>query len=335
MRFAGRKVAVTGGTGYLGGAVVRDLVREGAEVTVLARRPEAAAHLAGRPGVRLAKADVARPETLDLAGHDTVVHAAAWVAFGIPKRKRERFWKTNVDGTRHVVEAARKAGVARFVHVSSIAALGDTRGTVADESFVPGEGHRSFYEVTKRAAHAVALAADSPELAVSAVMPAVIVGLPAPWQDGGRASVRGPMDGLLDRFAAGRWLPTPSGDGPTSFVHVDDVAEGVLLAALRGGGPYLLTDTDCTFHEFFARLGRAIGRPEPRARVPLPVLRAALWTMERTYHALGKVPPASTELAASLAADMRYDSSKARKDLGWEPDLWGKLRRDYLLLAQA
>lgn len=327
MDLAGRRVLVTGGTGYLGGALVRAFVARGAAVTALARRPEAAPHLAGRPGVTLAKGDVTDPASLDLAGHDVVVHAAAWVAFGIPKGKRDRFWATNVGGTQNVVDACRRAGVTKLVHVSSVAALGTTGPTVADESFVPGPYHRSYYETTKRAAHEAALAAT--DLDVAAVMPGVIVGKAAPWPDGAPATGRGPFDVLLERFAAGKLPVGVAGDKAHPYVHVDDVADATVEAALRGHGAYLLVDENLTLRGLLEGLAERTGRRAPRIGVPAVALWPAFAAAQAFYHVQGKVPPVSTELVASLAHEMRFSSARARKELAWAPDLFGKLARDY------
>lgn len=327
MGLAGKRVYLTGGTGYIGGAVVRDLAASGAEVTVLARRPHLAPHLTGRVGVTLVKGDVADPSTLDLSGHDVVIHAAAWVAFGIPKAKRERFWATNVGGTTAVVEAARKGGVKKLVHVSSVAAFGETGPTAATESFVRGPSHRSFYEETKRAAHDVALAAT--DLDPVAVMPGVVVGKARPWPDGRPASGRGPFDVFLERFSTGKLPAVVAGDKVTPYVHVDDVGAAIVAATERGRGAYLLTDGDFTFRGLVEALGARTGRRAPRVGVPVAAVHAGTWLVQAFYNAQGKVPPVSTELAASLRAEMRFDSSKAKRELGWRPDLLGQLAKDY------
>lgn len=327
MGLAGKRVFVTGGTGYIGGAVVRDLVAEGAAVTVLARRPHLAPQLSGRPAVTVVKGDVTDAATLDLAGHDVAVHAAAWVAFGIPVAKRKRFWETNVEGTAAVVDAARKAGVPKLVHVSSVAAFGETGPTPADETFVRGPSHRSFYEETKRAAHDVAMAATDLDPAV--VMPGVVVGKARPWPDGRPASGRGPFDVFFQRFAAGRLPAVVTGDKATPYVHVDDVSAAIVAAAERGRGAYLLTDGDLTFRGLMEAFAARTGRKVPRLGVPVGVVHAGSWLVEKAYHAQGKVPPVATELARSLRAEMRFDSSKAKRELGWAPDLLGRLARDY------
>lgn len=317
MRFTGERVYVTGATGFIGRAIARRLVEEGAHVTALVRASSDTTALR-EIGVTLAEGNVRDPSSLDFSSHDLVVHAAAWVGMGIPKRRRPLFWETNVTGTANVLDAARRADVSRVVHVSSIAALGRTRSgvpaTEADFARRPA-WYTSYYEESKTAAHALALDALAQGLRVSIPMPGLVIG---------RGSS---FDWILQRFAAGKLPALPKGDGVKGWVHVDDTAEGILLAA-RGRGPYLLVDDCVTTTELFARLTHLADVPKPRWKVSVRTLGVAAAVVEGLYHAVGKTPPVSREVVAGLREPMTYDAARARKELAWKPDLWGRLAAD-------
>lgn len=316
-RFAGAHVFLTGGTGFIGGVLARRLVEEGARVTVLARRPERARRLR-ELGVDVREGDVTEPASIDLRDQDLVIHAAAWVAMGIPRAKRRLFWDTNVEGTANVLEAARRADVPKVVHVSSIAALARAAarpGHAASEAdYDPRPAtYASFYERTKVEAHRLA---DESGLHVAMPMPAIVLG------------PGGPFDVLFRRFATGRLPALPKGDAVKGWVHVEDAAEGVLLAALKGSGPYLLVDDCVKTSELFARLAHVVGVRAPTRRVHVRTIAAVAAVVEGAYHAAGKVPPLSSELVRGLREPMRYDSSRARKELGWAPDMWPRVAAD-------
>lgn len=318
MSLQGRRVFVTGATGFIGGVLVRHLVKRGAEVTALVR-PATDASTLEHLGARVVRGDVTEPATLDLADQDVAVHAAAWVGFGIPKGKLDLFRRTNIGGTENLVDAAERAGVAKLVHVSSIAALGAPDRMPADEETPRATFFKSEYERTKTEAHALALRAGIP---VALPMPGLVLG-----RDG-------PFDWLLRRLARGQPMALPADDAVKGWVHVDDVAEGILAAIERGRGPYLLVDENMRLTELLVRALEEAGLPIPRARVPVGVLRAGAWSLEKAYHVAGKTPPVSDEMLRALPLPMSYDSAKARKELGWRPDLVPRLARDLQAFAR-
>ncbi len=318
MRFEGRKVYLTGGTGFIGGVVARRLKEEGAHVTCLVR-PRTNAALLEHLGVKVVRGDVTEPQTLDLAGHGTLIHAAAWVGYGLPRKKLPLFRKTNVEGTRNVLEAAQRAGVAKVVHVSSIAALGATGPKAATETTPRSGEFQSEYERTKTEAHELALRAG---LATAIPMPGVVVGR------------GGPFDPLLEWVARGRLPALPGNDAVKGWVHVEDVAEGILLAALRGQGPYLLVDENMRLTELLVAACEEAGLPVPRRRVPAQLVVGAAGLVEASYKTVGKTPPVSRELLQGLTVPMSYDSGKARKELGWRPELVRRLARDLVALRR-
>lgn len=319
MRFTGRRVYLTGGTGFIGGAVALRLREEGAELTCLVR-PGTPAHRLEAMGARVVRGDVTDPATLDLSGQHVVVHAAAWVAYGVPPTKVALFRRTNVDGTQNVVEAAERAGVGKLVHVSSIAAVGPTPRGMADESAPLREAGGSEYERAKTEAHRLALKARVP---VALPMPGLVLG------------PEGPFEPVLRAVAKRRVPALPGDDAVKGWTHVEDVAEGVLLCALRGLGPYLLVDENARFTELLVAALEEAGLPIPRWRFRTGLLVAAGTLVERAYHLRERTPPFSGELLERLRVPMAYDSAHARKDLGWRPELVRRLAEDLERYARA
>lgn len=317
MRFTGRKVYLTGATGFIGGYVARRLLAEGATVTCLVRA-QTPAHDLERAGAHIVRGDITNPATLDLAGQHLLIHAAAWVGYGLPSKKLPLFRRTNVEGTRNVIHAAERAGVGKIVHVSSIAAIGATASGTATEATPRSAEPESEYAATKTEAHAIALKAAIP---TTIPMPGVVLGR------------GGPFDPLLKALARSKVPALPADDAVKGWVHVEDVAEGVLLAAAKGMGPYLLVDECARTTEVLVAALEEAGLPVPRRRIPAKLIVGAGATVEGAYKLLGKTPPFSGELLHSLTQPMRYDSTKARQELGWRPDLTKRLAADLAYFA--
>jgi nucleoside-diphosphate-sugar epimerase len=318
MRFTGRRVYLTGGTGFIGGAVARRLVEEGADLTCLVR-PKTNAGDLERLGARVVRGDVIEPATLDLEGQHVLVHAAAWVGFGLPSSKLALFRRTNVDGTENVLHAAERARVGKVVHVSSIAALGRSDHGPAAEDAPRPERFESEYARTKTEAHERALKAALP---VALPMPGVVLGL------------GGPFDPLLHALARGRVPALPGDDAVKGFAHVEDVAEGILLAALKGRGPYVLVDENMRTTEVLVAAMEEAGLRVPRLRIPSNLLIGTGAVVEGAYKTVRRTPPFSREMLQSLTVPKSYDSSRARKELGWRPELVKKLARDLAAVAR-
>lgn len=318
MRFTGRKVYLTGATGFIGGVVARKLLADGADLTCLVRAKTPAGDLE-RQGARIVRGDVTEPATLDLAGQHVLIHAAAWVGFGLPEKKLSLFRATNIGGTENVLDAARRGGVGKVVHVSSIAALGAPSQLPATEETPRPEGYRSEYERTKTEAHALALKSSIP---TSVPMPGLVVGR------------GGPFDPVLEALARGRLPALPGDDAVKGFVHVEDTAEGILLSALKGLGPYLLVDENVRLTELLVAALEEAGLRVPRRRVPSRVIVGAGSAVEGAYKLVGKTPPFSGELLHGLTVPMAYDSSRARKELGWRPELVKRLAADLAAYAR-
>ena len=244
-------IFVTGGSGFLGQHLLRTLVAAGHPVRALARSEQAAA-VVRRCGATAVPGEVADPDALrdGMAGCGTVVHAAALTSQWGP---RERFERVNVEGTAAVIEAARWAGVARFVHVSTEAVLADGRPLVRVDETRPRPARVvGEYGRTKGLAEDLVLAANSAALTTVAVRPRLV------W---------GPDDTsilpeIVRAAEAGRFAWVDGGHYLTSTCHVANVCAGIVLAAEkgRGGEAYFLTDGEpVPFRDFLTALAATAG----------------------------------------------------------------------------
>jgi dihydroflavonol-4-reductase len=236
-----------------------------------------------------------------------VIHSAGAVGFSA---EWDNYYRVNVIGTRNVLTAARRAGVRRVVHVSSIVAVGahDTP-TPLDEAVAWNLGpYRVPYVTTKRWAENAALAANGADLEVVVVNPASVIG-----PDDFTVSEFG---ALLRRFWKRRLLFHFSGGN--NFVDVRDVAEGIRLAAEKGrpGERYLLAGENVAYHAFFAEMARAAGRTMPRFCLP-SVLAPIIGYWEDRKQKRGR-PVLSSAQAALIGLYFFFDSSKASRELGFQ-----------------
>ncbi|MHC1557769.1 NAD-dependent epimerase/dehydratase family protein [Actinomycetospora sp. C-140] len=313
------KVLVTGGGGFLGGAVVDALLARGTEVTSLARG--AYPGLEAR-GVRTLRGDLADPVAAHaaVAGQDVVVHVAAKA--GLWGRDAE-FHHSNVDGTRVLLDACRDTGVGRFVFTSTPSVVhrgGDIAG--GDESLPYAEHYDSAYPRTKAEAERLVLAANGPDLATTALRPHLV------WGPGDTQLV----PRILARARAGTLRLVGDGSAVIDTTYVDDAAAAHLDAVDR-----LAPDAACAGRAYFVTSGdprpvrdlidgilRAGGLAPVTGTVPRPVAVAAGAAVETAWRLLGELvdlgePPMTRFLARQLATTHWFDISAVRRDLGYRP----------------
>ena len=300
---------VTGATGFVGGVLARQLREAGHDVVALARRPEAAERLRAL-GVDLRRGDITDRESVRsaMAGVDGVFHAAAWfkvqqgsltrgtgAASGTAEETRAAH-RTNVEGTRIVLEAMRDLGIPRGVYTSTIALYGDTRGRLVDETVRPPRPTTSLYDELKWRAHY-----EVAEPLVAAGLPLVIVQPGVVYGRGDRGPVRAAVDAYLRRR-----LPIAVASTAYSWGHVEDTAAGHRLAMERGrpGESYFLAGPSHTFVEALRIAESVTGIPAPRVVIPGIVARAAAAVVR-------------TESIRLLGATYLGSSAKAQRELGW------------------
>ena len=302
---------VTGATGFIGGQVARLLAERGDSVVALVRDPASAQTLA-RLGVELARGDVTeRASVRDaMRGADGVFHLAAWYKWGA--KDKSMAVRTNVEGTRIVLETARDLAISKTVYTSALAVYSDTQGRLVDESYRYNGPHVTEHDRTKWVAyHEVALPL------ARAGLPLVIV-LPGLTYGPGDASASG---ALLDKYSA-RKLPMVPHPSIYCWAYVDDVARAHLLAMDHGrvGESYIIAGEPHSFVDVLAVAEKLTGIKPPRLRASPRLMRMAsklLGFAERFI----SLPPAYSAEVFSATAGVTYMASneKAKRELGYAP----------------
>ncbi len=301
------RYAITGATGFVGGALARQLREAGHEVVALVRDPVRAAGLRDL-GVELVPGDLDDAAALDriCAGADGLFHVAGWYKLG--QRDPSPGTRVNVEGTRHALAAAQRNQVPKVVYTSTLAVNSDTEEQVVDETYRFTGEHLSVYDRTKAEAHDIALAFAAQGLPVVLVQPGLVYGPGDTAQTGA----------LIDQVVRGKRPLAPRGGG-VCWAHVDDVAAGHVLAMEKGGPgeSYMLAGPRATLAEGLTRVAGIAGTKGP---VVLPSRLVAATAGLMT--ALGKVVPVPPDLAGeTMRAGLAtyYGSpAKAKRELGWE-----------------
>lgn len=312
------KAFVTGGSGFVGRNLIRHLVARGDEVRALVRSP-GSARVVGGLGAAPAMGDLDDVAAMQrgMMGCDTVFHAAAEVSEWAP---REQFHRVNVAGTANALAAARAAGVKAFVHVGTEAALCNGAPLVdVDETRPLPDDPLPRYPQTKNEAERLVHAANAPEFRTVVVRPRFIWG-------NDDTSVLALLAGAVQ---AGRFRWIDGGHYPTSTAHVDNVCEGLLLAAEkgRGGEAYFVTDgAPVELREFVTRLLATRGVVPPGKSVPHGVALLFAGVIEWLWDTLGlRSPPPAQRVAVRLFGEpVTVSDAKARRELGYR----GSVSRD-------
>ena len=309
---------VTGATGFLGLNLVEQLVQDGWQVTALHRASSNLTYLRRFP-VTLAVGTVEDPVSLSAAlpaEVDAVFHVAGDVSFWRGHNERQR--QVNIDGTRHVLTAARQAGAKKFIHTSSIAAYGLPHGPFDETAPLRGKGSWIGYLNSK------ARAEQEVQKAVRRGLDAVILN---------PANIIGPYDtanwSQLFTLVAEDKLPgIPPGRAP--FCHVRDVARAHITAVGRGrtGENYILGGPLATYAEAFAVVGDLLGHPVKAKTLPAFALKLAACLSELKALPARTEPDLTREMAALLSADIRATSGKAARELGYETTSLETMLRD-------
>lgn len=304
------RVFVTGATGFIGGNLVRMLLNDGHKVRALIRPGSDQRNVAGLP-LELVTGDLSNRQNLteQILGCDAVFHVAAH--YSLWQKDRDAIYRANVTGTKHLLAAAKTAGVKRFIHTSSVAAIGvPAPGTLADEhTQTTVEALVSDYKKSKFLAEQAALEAARNGLDVVIVNPSTPIGAydikPTPTGD------------IILRFLQDR-MPAYVHTG-LNLIDVEDVARGHILAWQKGrtGERYILGNRNLTLKEMLDMLAAITGKPAPRFAVPHFLPLAVAFVDERILARwFGKTPQVSFDSVRMSQKAMYYDSAKAIRELG-------------------
>jgi nucleoside-diphosphate-sugar epimerase len=304
---------VTGGSGFVGGALIERLRAEGWDVRALARSDGAAAKVRER-GAEPVAGDLEDEAALraGAGGAEVAFHAAAKVEdWGDP----EEFDRLNVRGTEKVIAASREAGVRRLVHVGTEAALMAGQPLVGvDEDAPLRPDSPALYSSTKAKAEQLVRAANGTGLETVVIRPRFV------WGRGDTTL----LPTLVEMVRSGRFRWVGGGRHLTATTHIDNTVEGLWLGATKApaGGVYFVTDGEpVVFREFVSSMLETQGVEPPTGSVPTGVAGLAAGVSERLWRLLRRSgPPPLTRFAVWVSSqECTIDISRAERDLGYRP----------------
>jgi 2-alkyl-3-oxoalkanoate reductase len=305
------KILVTGATSLLGAAVAQRLQARGDDVTVFQRRPS-------ELGFREVLGDVSDRRAVEtaVAGAEVVIHLAARVTVVGPW---SAFAETNITGTANTLDAARAAGVNRFVYVSS-PSVANAGASLVGAPAGPANPDlaRDHYSRSKASAELLALGAVRDGFSVVAVRPHLVWG-PGDTQLIGR---------IVSRARQGRLAVIGSGAALIDTTYIDNAADAIFATAdhageLAGRALVVSNGQPRPVRELLNRIALAAGVEPPRLRVPVGVARSAGAVVERVWERLRREddPPITRFLAEQLSTAHWFDQRETRKALGWHPEV--------------
>ena len=308
------KALVTGGGGFLGRAIVEQLLARGDAVTILSRSRYPEVEALGAAGLAVDLSTDTPDLAEQIAGHDTVFHVAARAGVW---GTRESFFDINVGGTERLLAAAKQAGVRRFIYTSSPSAVwsgADEDGLSEADCPYPAE-YLAHYPESKATAERMALAASGPEMATTALRPHLIWGPRDPHL----------VPRLIER--ASRLRIIGAGNNRVGITYVDNAAYAHLLAAdalapdsANAGKAYFITDDEpVVLWQWINTLFGELGIPKVERKVSVGLAKLAGTVLEwiwRTFSRSGE-PPMTRFVAGQLSTHHHYDLSAARADFGY------------------
>lgn len=311
------RVFVTGGTGFLGGSLIRQLLEQGQDVVALVRSTSRGQALAERASSLPGRLDFTEGDITDIdsmragmSGVDGVYHLAAWYKVGANARETKMARAINVDGTRNVLQLMRELEIAKGVYTSTIAVNSNTHGVEVDESYRYDGPHLSEYDATKAAAHTVARKEIEQGLPLVIAMPGAIYG----------PDDHSSIGELIKRYLK-RKLPLLSRKAAYNWAHVDDVAAAHLLCMDKGqlGESYIVCGQRCSLVDAFALMEEICGIPKPKRSAGPGMLRFMAGFMQAFQWM--RLPSIYHPESLRVGAETTYlgNNAKAKRELGFEP----------------
>lgn len=306
-----QKVFVTGGSGFVGGAVIAALLQNGYRVTAMARSEKSMQKVSARGAVPV-KCDLSNVEAAHLAGVDAVIHSAALAEeWGTD----DQFHETNVRGTERLLQAAQDAGVKRFVFVGTEAALFDGHDlSNVDESHAYALQSPFPYSRTKALAEKLVLEANSDHFMTMAIKPRFV------WGPGDETV----LPTLLELIDKNEFMWISNGNVKTSTTYIDNLVHALILSLKngKGGQAYFVADDEIsTLREFLTSYMGTRGVIPPEKNLPKFVAVGVARIVDRTwklFHLQSK-PPIVRFTIEMLAANCTVNTAKAKAELGYKP----------------
>jgi nucleoside-diphosphate-sugar epimerase len=304
-------IYITGATGFIGERLARRLLERGEKIRCLVRSPQRAEKLQAL-GAELMVGELTDEQAHRDGMRDAKLayHLAAVYDLGIVDAAE--LTRTNVEGTRAFLSAVRSTNIPRAVYTSTNVALGPCRGADREPRDAYAGPYPSEYHRTKAEAHRLARAAQDAGLPLVIVCPSLVYG-PGDNGPGGRF-----IKDLLRRRVPGL-LSQPA---QFSYVHVDDVVDGLIAAGERGkvGEVYLLTGDPHSVNEFAAHVTGAVGRKAPMLRFPTPLARMTGSLLDAIARPTGwRFSITRENVATASVDDWAHTHDRATRDLGYTP----------------
>ena len=300
------RVFITGGTGFVGGNLVRLALQQGYEVKALVRRGSNLANLQGLD-IELVEGDLNQDMTASMRDCQVLFHVAA--CYSLWQRDRDLLYRSNVLGTENILRCAEAAGIERTVYTSSVAAIGVKENGIASESYQsPVDKLTGYYKKSKYWAEQKALAAAKAGQDIVIVNPTTPIGAwdikPTPTGD------------IIQRFLQRR-MPFYVDTG-LNLIDVSDVAQGHLLALEKGlsGDRYILGNQNLTLKQILDKLATITGMSAPKSTIPYAIPLVVAWIEEKILAPLGRKPTVAIDGVKMSRQKMFYNSSKAIAELG-------------------
>jgi nucleoside-diphosphate-sugar epimerase len=303
-------VLVTGGTGFTGSALCARLRADGHRVVAFAR-PQSRVDSLRALGVEIRLVDLGDAASVEQAFEpfDVVYHVAA--AYRSEHAARDEFTRVNVDGTRYLLEAARKRGVGRFVHCSTVGVQGEIEDPPADESyrFKPGD----HYQESKLQGELLARSYfEAGTLAGAVVRP---------------VGIYGPGDlrflKLFRSIANGSFVMIGSGEVLYHMTYIDDLVSGFVLAGTvpaAVGEVFTIAGPEyTTLRVLVDKIAHVLGRKPPRLRIPFTPVYVAAVVCDKLWRSVGLSPPLYPRRVEFFELDRAFSIEKAKRLLGYAP----------------
>ncbi len=305
------KIFLTGASGFIGGAVATKF-KDKHEILGMARSEKSVAKVKSL-GIRPVRSALNEVKLEDIKDCEAVIHSAAFVEqWG----SRAQFWKINVEGTRQLLEVARAAGVKRFIHIGTEAALFYGQDMIdIDESYPYPKRSPFLYSETKKEAEKLVLAANK-----KGVFETISVRPRMVWGPGDQTF----LPELKKAIQKGAFLWIDGGEAKTSSVYIDNLVAGIELALKKGkgGNAYFITDDEIhTFKYFFTQYLGTQGIAPPDKNIPGWLARSIAYALEIIWRTIGlKSAPPITRFAANITSRTgTINISKAKRELGYQP----------------
>lgn len=296
-------ILVTGGTGLLGNHLLRHLSAEGKPVRALYRNSIPF----NAPGLEWQKGDILDVSTLEVAmqGVEQVYHCAGLVSFN-PKKKLELF-KINAEGTANMVNAALSAGVKKFLHVSSVAALGRKRNnqTITENTQWEESANNSNYGYSKWLAELEVWRGIGEGLEAVIVNPTIVLGM-SNWDSGSSAMFK-------NAYQQFPWYT----EGVTGFVDAEDVVKAMISLMENNiqAERFILNAENWSFRQVLSAMANAFEKRPPHRKVN-PLIAGLVWRLEKVKHAFTGLEPLLTRETSNTAQlKVYFDNSKLKQFL--------------------